>query len=384
MINCISVNDKEVYLLGTAHVSKQSAEDVITALNEINPDTVCVELCDARLDAISNPDAWKKTDLFSLIKQGKSYVLLAQLVLTSYQKRIAEKLGVRPGEEMRTAVSETKSRGLNLSVVDRNIKVTLRRAWNGAGIWGITKLFFSGLFSFFSDSKEVTEEEIERMKNADILQELVSEFGENLPGAKKALIDERDIYMAQKIREAPGKKVLAVLGAGHLEGISKLIDKDQDISALEKIPKARFSTKLLAYGLPAFVVGLIAWGFIDSGAEFSFSLIMKWVLFNGALSALGTIIAGASILTVLAAFVAAPFTSLNPMIAAGWVAGLVETWKKRPVVEDFESLSDDITTFRGFRRNQITRILLVVAFANLGSSIGSILAAGSIASSIWG
>ncbi len=372
-IHRLTFEGKEVILIGTAHVSRESAELVGKVIEEETPDTVCVELCQSRYQAITQKNKWKDTDLVKVIKEKKTFLLLSNLLLASFQKRIGKKLGIKPGEEMLRAVKAAGEVGANLVPADRDIRTTLSRAWRLMGFWKKIKLLTQLVLSM-GETDSLTEKDIEEMKKKDVLESLLAEMGEALPELRRILIDERDRYLAYKIRTAPGEKVVAVVGAGHVPGIKKCWNDPVDIGPLEQIPPKGKLVAFLKWGIPSVVAGLIVLGFFFAGASVGVNMLKWWVLANGVLSGIGAIIALAHPLTVLTAVVAAPLTSLNPMIAAGWVAGLVEVLLGKPKVKDFERLPEDISSVRGFWRNKITRILLVVVFTNLGSSLGTFVA----------
>ncbi len=378
-VHHLTYNDKQIVLVGTAHISQASVDEVREVIHQEAPDSVCVELCASRLEAIRNPDAWKKTDLFQIIKEGKTFLLLGNLMMSSFQRRIGKQLGVQPGAEMMEGVRAAEATGATLVLADRDVRTTLQRTWRSLKFWDRTKLLGQLVASIFSN-EEISEAEIEAMKQGDALAEAMDALASQSPHIKRVIIDERDAYLAEKIRNAPGEKVVAVVGAGHVSGILKQIEEPHDLAELEYVPPPSSWGKLLSWGLPLLIVALIGYGFMVSGQDASLEMIQRWFFINGALSALGVLAAFGHPITIATAFVAAPFTSLNPMIAAGWVAGLVEAFLHKPKVEDFENLNEDITELKGFWRNKITRILLVVVFANLGSSIGTFVGGFAVAS----
>lgn len=371
-VDLFEFDNKKVYLIGTAHVSASSADLVEKVIREVKPDTVCLELCEPRYQSIQNPHRWKEMNVVQVIKDGKAYVLMSQLMLASFQKKIAKKFDIEPGAEMKRAISIANEIGANLVMVDREIRTTLKRAWSSASLFSLIKMTFSLIASMFI-GKDISEDEIERLKEGDELSAVLSEFSEYLPGVKTGLIDERDQYMSAKIREAHGKTIVAVVGAGHVPGMKNVFDDEINISKLEEIPAARKSLKYISWSVPLLFIALVSYGFFTSGAETSYQMIKAWVLANGTLSALGAALALAHPLTIITAFVAAPITSLNPTIAAGWVCGLVEAVIRKPRVMDLENIADDLNTFRGLFSNRVSRILLVMALANLGSVAGTLL-----------
>ena len=369
----LDFDEREFILVGTAHVSKKSAQLVKTVIEEENPDTVCVELCQSRYQAIQQKDRWQDTDIIKVVKEKKSFLLLSNLLLASFQRRIAKQFGIKPGQEMITAIETAETVGAQIHLADRDIRTTLSRTWRIMGFWGKMKLMFQLILSL-GQLDEIKEEDIEKMKQQDVLETLLAEVGKSLPALKAILIDERDQYLAEKIRTAPGNKVVAVVGAGHIPGIKKSWNTDIDTRALEQLPPKGKSIGIIKWLIPAVIIGLFIAGFFYGGAKAGADMIIWWILANGLLAGVGAIIALAHPVTILSSILAAPLTSLNPMIAAGWVAGLVEAFSRKPKVKDLESLPDDILSIRGFWKNNVTRILLVVIFTNLGSSLGTFVA----------
>ena len=369
----LDFNGKDIVLLGTAHVSKESVRLVTEVIEAEKPDTVCVELCESRYMSIRHKDKWQNTDIVNVIKEKKSFLLLSNLLLASFQKRIAEKFDIVPGEEMVKAIETAEAVGATILLADRNIRVTLSKTWRVMRLWDKIKLLFQLILSI-GQIDDINEEDIEKMKQEDVLQTLLADVGKSLPVIKDILIDERDQYLTHKIRTAPGKKIVAVIGAGHVPGIQRYWNAKIDLEALEQIPAKTKTSSVLKWMIPFCILSLFVLGFFHGGANTGMDMIVWWVLANGILAGLGAIIALAHPLTILSSVLAAPLTSLNPMIAAGWVSGLVEAFSRKPKVKDFERLSEDIVSIRGFWKNKITRILLVVVFTNLGSSLGTFVA----------
>ena len=375
----ISDGDRRIILVGTAHVSRASADLVERIIRQYQPDTVAVELCQPRFESLKEQSRWQQTNISEVIRSGRTYVLLTQLLLMSFQKRLADQFDVTPGEEMHRAISVAEELGYELDVIDRDIKITLKRAWSSASIVSIAKLGVSLIASLFT-TEEISEDVIEELKQGDALLAVMSEFGAFLPGVKSVLIDERDKYMAEKLRRGSGKTVVAIVGAGHVPGMKNQYGADIKLAELEEMPPPNPILKTIVWGVPLLALLLITYGFIGAGAETGKQMVIAWILANGALSALGAAIALAHPLTIVAAFIAAPITSLNPTIAAGWVAGLVEAILRKPRVVDLENISSDVTSLKGFWKNRVTKVLLVVAFANLGSMLGTIIGFGKMAS----
>jgi pheromone shutdown-related protein TraB len=385
-VHRIQVEDKEIILIGTAHVSKNSAEEVKQIIEQEKPDSVAVELCNSRYQSMQDRDRWNKTDIAKVIKEKKSFLLLSNLILSSYQKRMAKQIGIQAGQEMIQAIESAKDNGAQLVLADRDIQVTFARIWGNLGFWGKLKLFFSLVLAIFSDEK-ITEEELDKLKSGDMLTSALSELSKSFPELKETLIDERDRYLAQKIKDAPGKKIVAVVGAGHVPGLKEAINEEQDLSALNKIPPKKKTGKIIGWTISILIISLIVATIIvnrDAGID----QILTWILWNGSLSALGTLAAFGHPLSILTAFFIAPVSSLNPLLAAGWFAGLTEAFVRKPKVSDFENLSEDVNSFKGFWRNRVTRILLVVVFANIGSTVGTFIGGADVVRifirSFWG
>ena len=372
-VHHLTFEDKDILLIGTAHVSRESADLVGRVIDREKPDTVCVELCEPRYQSLTQRKTWRDTNLFKVIREKKAFLLLSNLMLAYFQKKIGQKLGSKPGEEMMRAVQAAEAVGANIHLGDRDIRITLSRTWRFMGLWTKIKLL-AQLITSTGELESLTPEDVEKMKREDVLETLLSEIGEELPEIKHILIDERDQYLTHCIRTAPGKKIVAVVGAGHVPGIQRYWNLPVDIETLNQIPPKSKVITFVKWALPALILGLFVVGFFRAGTTTATHMIKWWVLANGILAGLGAAIAFGHPLTILSAVLAAPLTSLNPMIAAGWVSGLVETFLGKPKVRDFERLPEDISSLKGFWKNKITRILLVVVFTNLGSSIGTFVA----------
>ena len=366
----IVLEEKQILLIGTAHISQSSVDEVNHVIEQEKPDTVCIELCASRYQAMMDKDQWKNMDIFKVVREGKSFLLFANLIMTAFQKRLGSQLGVKPGAEMLAAAQASERVNAELVLADRDVKITLQRTWRGMPFWGRMKVMSQLLASLFI-REEISKEEIEKLKESDALSEAMELLADQSPEMKRILIDERDQFMAEKIRQSPGKRFVAVVGAGHVKGLTKELERDHNLAELETVPPPGKLGKWFKWGIPALIISLIGYGFFAVDTDVSIEMIQRWFLINGTLSALGTALAFGHPITIATAFVAAPFTSLNPAVAAGWVAGLVEALLRKPQVRDFENLADDITHLRGFWKNNITRILLVVMFANIGSAIGT-------------
>lgn len=372
-VHRINLEDREIILIGTAHVSRESADLVERVIGEERPNTVCVELCRPRYEAILQQDKWQQTDIVKVIREKRTSILLSQLIMASLQRKIAEKFNITPGEEMLRAIARAEEIGAEIVLADREIRVTLLRTWRKMGFWSKMKVLPDLLLSLFT-TEEITAEEIEKLKQHDVLELALETVGEKLPGLKITLIDERDLYMAHTIGHAPGTRIVAVVGAGHVPGILKHLGEEINLEALNRIPEKGIWGRFAGWVFSLAIVGLFIAGFFYSGSQASLNMIAWWSLITAAFSGIGALILLAHPLTIAASAIAAPITTLHPLVAAGWVAGLIEATLRKPQVKDFLALKDDITSIRGFFRNKITRILLLVAFVNLTTSIGTFVA----------
>ena len=379
MIETISLGEREFVLVGTAHVSQNSVADVRSQIESVEPDHVCIEIDDQRFQSIKKKRDWSSLDIFQIIRKRQAFLLLSNLVLTSFQRRMGAGTGVTPGAEMLEAVNVCDEHGVPYTLADRPVQATLRRAWAKTGFWGKNKLLAALISSAFSNEK-LSEDDLDRLKSQSELEQMMGELADYLPSVKSVLIDERDQYLAQNIYRSPGKRVLAVVGAGHVPGIIDWLtrmDAGESITGtkeLEQIPPPGPVKRALPYAIPAIVASLIIWGFFRGGLEGGLQSLLRWVLVNGTLSAIGAAVALAHPLTIAASFLAAPITSMNPTIGVGFVSGLLEAVFRKPRVQDFENLNTDILSVRGFFRNRLTHILLVFFFSSVGSSIGTFIA----------
>ena len=371
----LSYKDKEIILIATAHVSKNSAEQVKKVIEEEKPDSVCVELDQERYESINDEDRWSDMDIFEVIKQGKALLLLVNLIISSFQSRIAEKLGINAGAEMVQAIKSAKKIDANLVLADRNIQLTFKRVWRGLGIWEKLKLIFQIITMLFVD-EEITEEELEDLKSGDALNLMLEEMGKSFPGIKKHLLDERDQYLANKIKNASGDKIVAVLGAAHVPGVKKEIFKEQNMDEITQLPPKPKWGKIFSWGIPSIIMIIIISSFINN-INTGLEVTKTWIFWNGLLAGIGTIFAKGHILTILTAFIVAPLSSLNPALAAGWFAGLTEAYLRKPQVKDFQKLSGGMS-IKEIYSNKVTHILLIVILANLGSIAGTAIGGANV------
>ncbi|MCR4962600.1 MAG: TraB/GumN family protein [Firmicutes bacterium] len=380
-ITRLTYQNKEIVLIATAHVSKESAELVKETIDAEKPDSICIELDEARYHSIKNPQEWENTDVVKIIKEKKVAFVLVNLALSSYQKRIAEKLDTTVGQEMVQGMISAEETGANLVLADRSIKVTFLRIWRKIGFRDKCKLLFN-LILGDNGEDEVSDEYLQEIMEKDMLESALADLKQEFPQIGSILVNERDQHLAEKIKNAPGPKVVAILGAAHVPGVCKEIAKDHDLQELTAIPPKKPTGKIIGWLIPALIVGLIVYGFFIN-PQIGWQQIKSWILWNGSLAALFTLVSLGHPLTVLTALLVAPISSLNPLLACGWFAGLTEAAIRKPTVKDINNIPEDILHIKGFFRNRFLRILLIVIMANIGSVIGTFVAGLDIISKIF-
>ncbi len=383
-VHFITYKEKQIILIGTAHISKQSAELVAEVIKSEKPDVVSVELDKQRFEALSNQKRWENLDLKTIIKERQLSTLIINILLSSYQKKLGKKLGVNPGVELLEATKVAKENNIKIELCDRDVRVTLKRAWRSMSFWQKTKFMTMGLASVF-EKEEISEEQLEELKDKDVLTELMNDLGKTMPVLKEVLIDERDSYLAKKIKQADGKKIVAVVGAGHLEGILKKIHEDEniDLNKIEVIPKSSSISKIIGWGIPIIIIGSIFYIGLEKGFHEAGNNIVFWILANGIPSAIGALIAYGHPFAILSVFFAAPLTSLTPLIGAGYVAAFVQSYYKPPVVREIQTVSEDVNKVSKWWQNRLLRILLVFILSGLGSVLGTYVGAYRIISNLF-
>jgi len=378
-VKVLELSGRRIVLVGTAHVSRESVDETVAVIAAEAPDALCIELDEARWRSMNAPDAWEKTDIIKIIKEGKAFLLLANLALSSFQRRMGADSGVKPGAEMVAAIRAAEAAGIPFSFCDRDVQTTLRRAWGKSNFWNKSKLVAQLIAAAFSNEKPEAAE-IERLKVRSELDEMMGELADYLPSVKEVLIDERDRYIASKIWATQGTRLVAVIGAGHGSGVETWLGKlasgeaSTDVSDIDVVPPPGLLARSAGWLVPALIVGFIAIGFFTSGAEASLQMLLRWVALNGTLAAVGSLLCLAHPLTILVSFAAAPVATLNPLVAVGFFSGIVEAWLHKPRVSDFQTLSTDVSSVRGFYRNKVTHILLVFFLSSLGGALGNFIA----------
>ena len=384
-IHRLNVGDREFVLVGTAHISQQSVDLVRNVIEGEKPDCVCVELDAQRFEALSKEQRFQAQDLRSIIREKQLAALMMNLMLASYQKRLGMKLGVTPGSELLEATRTAEEMQIPISLCDRDIRITLRRAWNSLSLWR-KGMLASGVLASAFDSPEISEEELARIRQQDVLTELMKELGETMPQLKTALIDERDAYLAQKIRATEGKKAVVVVGAGHLAGMSTAIasDHDIDLAAIEEIPAVSKAWKWVGWAIPAIILSSILYIGWSQGTAEAGQNALFWFFANAVPTGLGAAIALAHPLTILASFLAAPFTSLTPVIGAGYVAAGVQAWLVPPTVQEIQNVGEEMAQPGKWWSNRLLRILLAFILSTLGSIIGTWVGGVEVVSNLFG
>jgi len=377
------------YVVGTAHVSQKSVDEVAAVIDQVKPDVVCVELDKVRFEALTKDSAFRDLDVFKVVREGRTLYLLAHLALASYQRRIGASLGVKPGAELLAAVKVAEERGIPVALIDRDINITLKRTWKNLGLWKRSMLLSSLVVGFEEEDDDdddddddgtVTAKTIEDLKEPKQLSEMLTELGRAVPQIKGPLIDERDRYLGAKAIEAgqalPAaegdhpRKVVAVVGAAHVPGMKEHWGQEVDLEALEQIPPPGLLWRIIKWAIPAlFVVGFVY--FWKRSDETSLvDMMLRWILPTSIGAGGLTLLSGGSLLSVLTAIVVSPIAAIHPLLGTGMVVGVVEAWRRKPNVVDCERLPDDIQTWRGFWKNQVTRILLIAVASGIGTAVG--------------
>ncbi len=383
-VQVIHLGTREIILIGTAHISRDSVDLVRRVIKNETPDCVCVELDAKRYETLSKKKRWESLDLKEIIRKKQLSTLLFNLILASYQKKLGDQLGVLPGTELLVAVKTAEEKGIPIALCDRDVRVTLRRAWHATSFFKKNYLLAS-LFAGLFDRTEITEEKLNELKKTDVLSELMLELGQALPELKRVLIDERDTFLSERIKNAEGKRIVAVVGAGHVEGIKKALPEDRhaQMEEIDIIPPVSPIWKVLGWSIPAVILaslGIIAW---NKGCDVAGENIIYWILANGIPSSIGAMLALAHPLTIVSAFAAAPVTSLTPVIGAGYVTAFVQVLVQPPVVREFETVLEDMSTLIGWWKNKLLKVFLAFLLPGLGSMIGSWIGGYEIISNLF-
>ena len=384
-VHRIDAGGRHFVVVGTAHISRDSVDLVRKVIESERPDCVCLELDAQRFEALSQEQRWEDLDLRDVVRKKQLATLMANLILSSYQHRLGLKLGVTPGSELLEAGRTAEELGIPVALCDRDIRVTLRRAWNSLSLFRKAMLVSTFVASTF-ESPELSEEELRRIRQQDVLSELMAELGKAMPNLKRVLIDERDAYLAQKIRDSEGERVVAVVGAGHVQGMLAALssEADVDLDAINEIPRVSSAWKWVGWAIPILIVGSIAWIGLSQGRVAAGENAWFWFLANSIPSGIGGLVALAHPATIAAAFLSAPFTSLTPVIGAGYVAAFVQTWVRPPKVGEFKSVRTDLARLPAWWQNRLLKIFLVFMMTTLGSLIGTWVGGIEIVGNLFG
>ena len=371
-VHFINKAGREFIIVGTAHISRQSADLVKEVIEKEKPNVVCVELDEKRLKALSEKNRWENLDLRKIIKEKQLSTLIVNLVLSSYQKKLGEKLGVSPGTELLEAVQTANEKNIPIELCDREVRITLRRAWHSMNLWQKSKFLAGGLGGLF-EKQELTEEKLAELRNKDVLSEMMDELGKAMPVLKKIIIDERDQYIAQKMKDSNGKKIVSVVGAGHVKGIKKFLESNEkvDLKSIEEIPKPPVLNKILGWGIPFIIVASIFYIGFSQGITEAGSNALFWILACGIPSAIGSLLAVAHPVTILVSFLSAPITSLSPLIGVGYVAAFVQAYMQPPIVKEFQEVSKDFRKVSNWWKNRLLKVFLVFILSSIGGVIGT-------------
>jgi len=379
MQRLVCADGKEITLIGTAHVSQDSVDEVARTIDEIGPDRICVELDEGRYRSRTEVQGWENLNIKTILKENKGFLMLANMALSSYQKKLGTQMGVSPGDEIMRAANLATERNIPLSLCDREIQVTFKRAWRLSNLWNKLKLISSLLTAVFS-KEEISNEELERLKETNVLQSMLDDMAKELPTVKRVLIDERDQYLASKIYSSPGTRVVAVVGAGHAPGLVAHIEKldrneiSDDVTSISSVPASSKAGHIISWTIVIALLGIIALGFIRSGWDQGLEMFLYWFGLNASLTGLAAILSLAHPVTIILSMLAAPVTALSPTLGVGMVAGILEASMRKPRVKDFEHVSDDIMTFKGWFSNRIIHALLIFMTTSIFASIGTFIA----------
>jgi pheromone shutdown-related protein TraB len=369
MIKTYEFDARLIVLVGTAHVSQASVQEVTDALEQYSANAVAVELDEDRYKALTEAQTYRELDIVKIIKQNKVASLLAQMFLASFQQKVAKQLNQTLGEDMKTAMDFAHNHQIELLRIDRSVQITLLRIWHSLSFFDKVKLGSELLASLFET--KISTEQIEALKQEDLLESALADVGKLFPNIRHILIDERDRLMAHRLRSKNVDVIVAVVGAAHVPGILKYLEAPATIEGLLDVPKAK-KASYWTWLFPGFLIGITLLSMAQA-PNLALNTLLRFILINGSLAALGTLLAFGHPLSALSAFVMAPVGLLSPVLATGFFAGICEAYLRKPRVEDFMNLNQDLSTVKGYWRNRVARILLIVMFANIFASLGSIV-----------
>jgi len=378
-VRVVEADGRSFHIVGTAHISRESVTRVREVIEAERPDVVCLELDDRRYAALANPERFESLDLRQVIREQQLATLGLNLMMAAYQRRLGFELGVQPGAELLQAARTASQLRIPVALCDRDVRITLRRAWSALSLWRRGLLLATLLAGSFQ-KPELSEDDLRELRREDVLSRLMDELGTAFPGLRQVLIDERDRYLAHRVLASEGRRAVVVVGAGHAAGLARALAAGEraDLAELERMPPPSRLWRVAGWGIPALIVGaLLAIG-VRQGAEAAGANALYWVLANGIPAGVGAILALGHPLTVLAAFAAAPLTSLTPVIGVGYVTAFVQTWLRPPRVRELRRVSEDAIRPRGWWQNRLLRIFAVFALTTIGSLIGTFVGGAEI------
>lgn len=380
-MNTIEFLDKTIHFISTAHVSKASIDEVKETINQVKPEAVCIELDRGRAKNLTSPKKDSNVDIKTIIKQKKVMSFIANLVLSSYQRKIADDLNTEVGQEMKQAITSAKETGARIVYIDRDISITLNRIWGNLGFWRKAELI-STLFSTFLSNESVNDQDIEEMKQSDLLYESLKELDQKLPEVSRSILHERNQYMAEMIKRAPEKNIVVVVGAAHTLGIIDALNHDYDLDELRKMPVKK-KNSIGSWIIPLSLITL-ALTLAFKNPSVGLNQLLLWFALSSGLSTLGALLMGSHPWTLLVTLFGAPIGVLNPFLAVGMFSALTEAYFRPPLVSDFDTMSVDASTLKGWFKNKVLRILLIFVVTNLLSSLGTFISGGSMIKNILG
>lgn len=370
-VKTVTYGNKTITLVGTNHAAPDSPTIVKETIESIQPDTVCVELDPVRYENRMNQKRWEETDIVKIIRQHQAILFLVQLFYGAFQKKMAKKMHApKAGGDMEQGIASAQAVGAQLELVDRDVQVTFKKMWRALSGWEKIRLPFMALDGI--DDEKLDEDNLAAFYQSDLVDTTFLSLKESLPGPYEELITNRDSYLSMKIKNAPGKKIVAVVGRAHLDGIVEKFPQDFDLVAMDTIPPKKWTSKILSWLFPAILVGLLAWSFV-AGFDHGMEQLSLWLLWNSSLAALFTALAWGHPLAILTAFVMAPIGTLSPVLAVGFFVALVEAWVRKPRVKDFQNIQEDILHVKSFMQNRALRILLLFFTSSLGGALGNII-----------
>ncbi|NSW18008.1 TraB family protein [Enterococcus faecalis] len=372
LVRRIFLDKREIILVGTSHISKESAELVKEVIEKESPDTVCLEWDKTRYNKYMNPDEWSDTDIVQVIKQKKLIVLISSVIYSLIQKHLAKINDSVPGAEFFQAVNSAEKIGAKLALVDRDSQVTFKRFWRLIPLR--KKALFPHAFGKVLEGAEDSKEEMKKLLNSENFEPIFEQLQQTYPDLWESFLIERDLYMSTKILNEEGEKIVVVIGQAHLNGVEKNIKENRkaNIEELDGLPPKLWSTRVLESIIPLIIIGLLIYSFV-LGMDIGINQIIRWGIWNGGVAALFTVLALANPLTVITSLVLAPLATLLPMVSIGVFSAIVEATIRKPKVHDFQTMDEDLLSIKKIYKNRVLGIFLVFILASIGGTVGNII-----------